>query len=75
MEGHSVTDKREQLIKQGFCVYEQVVDKAALARAVQATERVLTAQPKEHFEAQKSPESVVKADDTQDNPGSTRGRP
>jgi ectoine hydroxylase-related dioxygenase (phytanoyl-CoA dioxygenase family) len=65
-EGHSVSDKRDQLIEQGFCVFEQVVDKAALARAVQATDRVLAAQPQGHFEAQKSTGSMI---NTNEDPG------
>jgi len=52
-------DKREQLIKQGFCIFDKIVDKATIGRMVDASERVLAAQPKEHFEQQKSTGSMI----------------
>ena len=52
-------EKRRQLIDDGYCVFENVLDAAMLGRVRAASDGLLDAQAAEHFEAQKSTGSMV----------------
>ncbi|HIM12582.1 TPA: phytanoyl-CoA dioxygenase [Candidatus Poribacteria bacterium] len=51
--------KHLQLIQDGFCVFEKVLDPIMLGRVRAASDCLLDAQPPEHFEAQKSTGSMI----------------
>ncbi len=53
------SEKHTKLIADGFCVFEQVLEETMLARVRVASNRVLSAQPAEHFAAQKSTGSMI----------------
>ena len=53
------SEKYTQLITNGFCVFERVLQTTMLARVQAASNRVLDAQPAEHFAAQKSTGSMI----------------
>jgi ectoine hydroxylase-related dioxygenase (phytanoyl-CoA dioxygenase family) len=59
MTSVAVSPERAQLEEQGFCVFEDVLDADLLRRTREASERLLDAQPAEHFEQQKSTGSMV----------------
>ena len=52
-------EKRRQLIDDGYCVFENVLDAAMLGRVRAASDGLLDAQAAEHFEAQKSTGSMI----------------
>ena len=52
-------EKRAQLIDDGYCVFEQVLEQSMLERVRAASDKLLAAQSAEHFEAQKSTGSMV----------------
>ena len=52
-------EKRTQLIDDGYCLCEQVLDAAMLARVRAVSNRLLDAQSEEHFEAQRSTGSMI----------------
>ncbi|MBV7334517.1 phytanoyl-CoA dioxygenase family protein [Chloroflexi bacterium TSY] len=52
-------EKQTQLIDDGFCVFEQVLDEGMLTRVSAASDRLLEAQSAEHFEQQKSTGSLI----------------
>ena len=54
-----VRDKSTQLIRDGYCVFEQVLSPQMLARVQAASEGLLAAQSAEHFEEQKSTGSLI----------------
>ncbi|NKB71369.1 MAG: phytanoyl-CoA dioxygenase [Candidatus Latescibacteria bacterium] len=51
--------KRAQLLQEGFCVFESILDAAMLARVTQASNQLLDAQEAAHFEQQKSTGSLI----------------
>ena len=53
------SEKHTKLIADGFCVFEQVLEETMLASVRAASNRVLDAQPAEHFAAQKSTGSMI----------------
>ncbi len=52
-------DKKAQLIRDGYCVFEQVLSPEMLARVRAASDGLLAAQSAEHFDKQKSTGSMV----------------
>jgi hypothetical protein len=50
---------REQLIEDGFCVFESILDADMIVRTTDASERLLNAQDAEHFEQQRSTGSLI----------------
>ncbi len=52
-------DKRNQLIRDGYCVFEQILDAEMLNRVRATSDNLLAAQDAEHFAAQKSTGSMV----------------
>jgi ectoine hydroxylase-related dioxygenase (phytanoyl-CoA dioxygenase family) len=60
------TDKHRQLIDDGFCVVEGVLDAAMLGRLKAITERMIARQPAEHFREQVTTGSLIDvADDAE----------
>lgn len=51
--------KHHQLITDGFCVFESILNKDMVARVAEASNRLLDAQDPEHFEKQKSTGSLI----------------
>ncbi len=51
--------KRERLNRDGYCVFESVLDAQMLNRARQASNRLLEAQEEAHFKAQRSTGSLI----------------
>jgi len=51
--------KRDQLINDGYCVFESILDKDMVSRVTDASNRLLSAQDPKHFETQKSTGSLV----------------
>jgi ectoine hydroxylase-related dioxygenase (phytanoyl-CoA dioxygenase family) len=54
-----VRDKSTQLIRDGYCVFEQVLTPEMLARVRDASDGLLAAQSAEHFDEQKSTGSMI----------------
>ena len=54
-----MSSKREQLIQDGFCVFENVLTSEMVERTNEASNRLLDAQDAEYFEAQKSTGSLI----------------
>ena len=54
-----MSSKREQLIQDGFCVFENVLTPEMVERTNEASNRLLDAQDAEYFEAQKSTGSLI----------------
>ena len=52
-------DKQAQLIRDGYCVFEQVLTPEMLARVRDASDGLLAAQSAEHFDDQKSTGSMI----------------
>ncbi len=52
-------EKRKALIEEGFCVFESILNEEMLSRVTCASNRLLDAQDKEHFEKQKSTGSLI----------------
>ncbi|MEM7032222.1 MAG: phytanoyl-CoA dioxygenase family protein [Chloroflexota bacterium] len=52
-------EKFDQLIEDGFCIFEKVLDAVMLAQVRQVSDHLLDDQAAEHFEAQKSTGSMV----------------
>ncbi len=52
-------EKHTQLIEDGFCVFEQVLDEGMLTRVRAVSDRLLDAQSAEHFEEQRSTGSLI----------------
>jgi hypothetical protein len=52
-------EKCDQLIRDGFCVFESILNKTMVSRVTDASNRLLDAQDSEHFESQKSTGSLV----------------
>ena len=52
-------EKKTQLIDDGYCICEQVLDETMLERVRDASNRLLAAQSEAHFEAQKSTGSMI----------------
>lgn len=48
-----------QLINDGFCIFENILDAEMLTRVRSASDALLAAQPTDHFEAQKSTGSMI----------------
>jgi len=55
----NMSTERQQLERDGFCVFDNVLDDELLQRTRQASDRLLGAQSDEHFETQKSTGSLV----------------
>ena len=53
------TDKRRQLLQEGFCLFEQILDCELLEQTREISDALLDGQPPEHFEQQKSTGSMV----------------
>lgn len=51
--------KHTQLIEEGFCVFEDILDDTMLERVRSVSNQLLNAQDDEHFEAQKSTGSMI----------------
>ncbi|MEE2754441.1 MAG: phytanoyl-CoA dioxygenase family protein [Candidatus Latescibacterota bacterium] len=52
-------EKRDQLINEGFCVFEAILGADMVSRFARASNQLLDAQDPEHFELQKSTGSMV----------------
>lgn len=52
-------DKKSQLIRDGYCVFDQVLTAGMLARVRAASDGLIGAQSPEHFEEQKSTGSLI----------------
>ncbi len=50
---------RDQLLRDGFCTVDGVLDRAMLERVTEVCDRLLDAQPAEHFDAQRSTGSMI----------------
>ena len=50
---------RDQLLRDGFCTVNGVLDRAMLERVTEVCDRLLNAQPAEHFDAQRSTGSMI----------------
>ena len=53
------TDKRRQLLRDGFCLFEQILDPDLLKQTREISDTLLDGQPPEHFEQQKSTGSMI----------------
>ena len=53
------TDQRRRLLRDGFCLFEQVLDGELLDRTRTIADALLDRQPPEHFEQQKSTGSMI----------------
>ena len=53
------SEKQTQLIRDGFCIFENILTDSMLSRVREVSERLLDAQAAEHFEAQKSTGSMI----------------
>ena len=51
--------KHKELIEDGFCLFESILDDSMIARVGEASNRLLDAQDPEHFENQKSTGSMI----------------
>ena len=54
-----MSSKREQLIQDGFCVFEKVLTPEMVERTNEVSNHLLDAQDAEYFEAQKSTGSLI----------------
>ncbi|MEE2658181.1 MAG: phytanoyl-CoA dioxygenase family protein [Candidatus Latescibacterota bacterium] len=52
-------EKSEQLLRDGYCLFEQVMDRDLLERVREVSDQMFDAQPAEHFEQQKSTGSMI----------------
>ena len=59
----ATSPKRRQLERDGFCVFDDVLDDDLLQRTRQVSDRLLDALPAEHLEKQKSTGSMVSVTD------------
>ena len=48
--GTGVIDKRGMLFDDGYCVFENVLDKQSVKSVAEAVDRAIQLQPAEHFE-------------------------
>ena len=55
----SAREEQAQLIRDGYCVFEQVLSPEMLARVRAASDGLIEAQPSEHFDEQKSTGSMI----------------
>ena len=55
----ATSPEREKLERDGFCVFDDVLDADLLQRTRQVSDRLLDALPAEHFDKQKSTGSMV----------------
>ena len=53
------SDKRRQLLRDGFCLFEQILDPDLLKQTREISDGLLDGQPPEHFEQQKSTGSMI----------------
>ncbi len=60
------TDKRRQLLRDEFCLFEQILDSGLLKQTRKISDALLDGQPPEHFEQQKSTGSMISV---YDDPG------
>jgi len=51
--------KREQLLREGYCLFEQILDEQLLRQLRATTERVIQAQSEEHLRAHRSQGSLI----------------
>ncbi len=56
-------DKQTQLLKDGYCLFENVLDKDILTRLQAIATKMISAQSDEHFEAQRSTGSMISVHD------------
>ena len=59
MAVRAAQDQYDQLLRDGFCVFEQVLQPDMLERVRTASDRLLDAQPASHFTQQKSTGSMI----------------
>ncbi len=55
----TATDKRRQLLRDGFCLFEGILDCDLLKQTRKISDALLDGQPPEHFEQQKSTGSMI----------------
>jgi len=53
--------KRAQLLRDGYCLFAQILDEPMLRRLREATERVIQAQSEDHLRAHRSQGSLIDA--------------
>ena len=55
----TATDKRRQLLRDGFCLFEGILDLVLLEQTRKISGALLDGQPPEHFAQQKSTGSMI----------------